>query len=232
MMHLNPASPMHISPISTRPSALPSFVKREQQCGDDYIDIDGNTPSASLPAPSADNDDEDAMSVAQEELKAVPPQYLERCSSPSSADVLVAAYLLDHMRTHCEQCGVSDTPQWYALDFLRSRVSLLHAHREFRRKGWDSALTNKPVPLCNACGLKFAKKQSCPYCNYIYRREEERWRVNEWVGCALCPRYVHIACEAKSEAPMATKGVVYLCPECRILQPQLANIGTGPAFAS
>lgn len=229
MMHLNPASPTHIAPLATRRHELPSFVKREME--DELVDIDGNTPSASLQPPSAD-DDEDAMSVAQEELKAVPPQYLERCSSPSSADVLVGAYLLDHMRMHCEQCGVSDTPQWYALDSQHPRAVYSDSSLLRRRKGWDSPLTNKPVPLCNACGLKFAKKQSCPYCNYIYRREEERWRVNEWVGCALCPRYVHIACEAKSDAPMATKGVVFLCPECRILQPQLANIGTGPAFAS
>lgn len=103
---------MSISPIATRPHVLPSFVKQEQY--DNYIDEEGNSPAASLAAPSADNDDD--MSVAQEELKAVPSQYLERCSSPASADVLVGAYLLDHMRMHCEQCGVSDTPQWYALD--------------------------------------------------------------------------------------------------------------------
>lgn len=188
----------------------------------------------SIPLSASSSLSEEDMSIAQEELKAVPQQFLERCSVPDeSADILVGAYLLDHMRTHCEQCGISDTPQWCA-PMPNRPLTANFLTSSSRRKGWDSPLTNKPVPLCNACGLKFAKKQSCPFCNYIYRREEEKARLHEWVGCALCPRYVHIACEARSNTPAPTKSLVYLCPECRVLQPQLVNLGlsAGPAFAS
>ena len=91
------------SPVSNQPT------EEEQRM--ENVKMEDNRSPKCPPALSADENDD--MSFTEEEVKAVPPQYLERCSSPESPDILVGAYLLDHMRTHCEQCGVSDTPQWY-----------------------------------------------------------------------------------------------------------------------
>jgi hypothetical protein len=150
-----------------------------------------------------EGEDDDARSLQDrpclnEHLRStndIPPQFLERCTEPESEpDVLVGAYMLDHITAKCEQCGTAETPQW--------------------RKGWDSSITHRAVNLCNACGLKWAKKQFCPYCRYIYRRDQDKYSVNKWVGCVSCPRYVHVECERAAGFEVVSS-VPYRCPECR-----------------
>jgi len=95
---------------------------------------------------------------------------------PCSPDVLLGTYLVSHLRHFCENCGTLDTPQW--------------------RKGWHSEILNRSVLLCNACGLKYHKNQYCPYCRYVYGKEEEKMDA-VWLTCQSCGRWVHIDCEKK-----------------------------------
>jgi len=111
------------------------------------------------------------------------------------------AYMLEHLIPQCKQCGVRETPQW--------------------RRGWADSWLQQPVLLCNACGLKFAKKLFCPYCCCIYRREDDRFMVNMWVTCASCSRPVHTECERKKQQSLPHHELwimnphEYRCPDCR-----------------
>eukprot|EP01089_Gocevia_fonbrunei_P005050 TRINITY_DN15185_c0_g1_i1.p1 TRINITY_DN15185_c0_g1~~TRINITY_DN15185_c0_g1_i1.p1 ORF type:complete len:203 (+),score=35.33 TRINITY_DN15185_c0_g1_i1:192-800(+) len=112
----------------------------------------------------------------------IPPSFQQRCSSPVADDELMGAYLLSsinskHVQT-CANCGTSQTPLW--------------------RKGWYDQLLNKHVMLCNACGLKYAKNQYCPYCKYIYKMNQDVHAQREqWLNCTQCRRWVHSDCEKK-----------------------------------
>jgi len=100
---------------------------------------------------------------------------MERPQSPD-VDLALGAYLVAHLQQRCENCLTSETPQW--------------------RKGWYSVLLQRSVVLCNACGLKFNKNQFCPYCMFVYYKEEERkYQHNNWVTCKTCQRWVHLVCE-------------------------------------
>lgn len=126
---------------------------------------------------------------------------------PSSPDVAMGAYLMTHLQQRCENCLTSETPQW--------------------RKGWFSNLLNRSVVLCNACGLKFNKNQFCPYCMYVYYKEEDRKQTNTWVICRTCHRWVHMTCESQYgdggfHFNLATNlngtnsmHKMYHCPSCR-----------------
>jgi len=124
----------------------------------------------------------------------------------SSPDILLGAYLMSHLRNACENCSTTYTPQW--------------------RKGWYSEILNRSVLLCNACGIKWAKKQFCPYCNYIYGKEVDR-QSDAWLVCTSCSRWVHFDCEKRhrEESHMQEDGKShnmshlyshYLCPSCNV----------------
>lgn len=108
-------------------------------------------------------------------------------------DVLMGAYLMAHFRHYCENCGTFETPQW--------------------RKGWYSNALNRTVLLCNACGLKFHKNQYCPYCRFIYGKEQDR-TSNLWTPCKGCGRFVHTECERKF-GKLDEESLNYHCPNCR-----------------
>lgn len=116
--------------------------------------------------------------------------------TPSRDDVVFGAYLMSHLRSHCENCGTFDTPQW--------------------RKGWFSNVLNHSVLLCNACGLKFHKGQFCPYCHYVYGKEN---KISEgWITCDDCGRWVHEECESLHENGAdlpRSPNYAYSCPDCR-----------------
>jgi len=132
---------------------------------------------------------------------------------PQSPDVAMGAYLVTHLQQRCENCLTCETPQW--------------------RKGWFSTLLQRWVVLCNACGLKFNKNQFCPYCMYVYYKEEERkYQQNNWATCRTCQRWVHLVCEnqygdgtfhfgpshntvGSPSSPSAIALRCYQCPTCR-----------------
>jgi len=122
----------------------------------------------------------------------------------TSPDILLGAYLMSHLRSACENCGTTNTPQW--------------------RKGWFSEILNRSVLLCNACGIKYAKKQYCPHCNYIYGKEIDR-QSDAWLVCSVCSRWVHMECERlhlEGQNIMDVERKIhpfslnrnYLCPGC------------------
>jgi len=93
---------------------------------------------------------------------------------PSSPDILLGAYLISHLKTCCENCGATDTPQW--------------------RRGYYSEILGKYTNLCNKCGIKYNKNQFCLYCKYIYGKEQDK-ASNVWLTCNGCGRWSHIQCE-------------------------------------
>ena len=112
-----------------------------------------------------------------------------------SEDVLLGAYLIQHMRQHCENCGTLNTPQW--------------------RKGWFSQILNRSVLLCNACGLRYHKNQFCPYCRYVYGKETDK-SSDKWLTCDTCGRWVHLECEKQYGQPENLKQLNYSCPDCKM----------------
>jgi hypothetical protein len=120
---------------------------------------------------------------------------------PCSPDIMLGAYLVTHLQQRCENCGITDTPQW--------------------RKGWFSNILNRSVVLCNACGLKYNKNQFCPYCMYVYYKEEDKKSKNTWLICEACQRWVHAECEqqygGKEQVQQWSQFHSYLCPGCRDL---------------
>jgi hypothetical protein len=117
-----------------------------------------------------------------------PPEF-ER---PSSPDINLGAYLVSHLRTVCENCGVTETPQW--------------------RRGYWSSVLNTYTMLCNKCGLKYHKSQFCPYCHFVYGKEMEK-DPKIWLTCNSCGRWVHIECEFQRGGDSSIG--VYKCPDCR-----------------
>lgn len=115
----------------------------------------------------------------------------DRTASP---DVLLGAYLMTHFRQTCENCGTFETPQW--------------------RKGWYSEMLGRSVLLCNACGLKYHKNQFCPYCRYVYGKEQDRVR-DGWLTCGHCGRWVHGECEQLFGDNKNGISTHYTCPGCR-----------------
>jgi len=124
---------------------------------------------------------------------------------PCSPDIMLGTYLISHLRHFCENCGTLETPQW--------------------RKGWYSELLKRSVLLCNACGLKYHKNQYCPYCRYVYGKEEEKAN-GHWLTCQSCGRWVHMECEIRFESFMKNMNFKreeilplhessYTCPNCR-----------------
>jgi hypothetical protein len=120
-----------------------------------------------------------------------------------SPDIDMGAYLISHIRQHCENCGTLATPQW--------------------RKGWYSDVLNRSVLLCNAvsshliltqqCGLKYHKNQFCPYCKYVYGKEHDKVE-DGWLICQTCGRWVHLECEKKNNQRLDSN-LNYSCPGCR-----------------
>jgi len=113
--------------------------------------------------------------------------------------------LVSHLRQHCENCGTLSTPQW--------------------RKGWHSEVLNHSVLLCNACGLKFHKNQFCPYCKYVYGKEQKI--SNIWLTCEYCARWVHVDCETQYGG--CHNNQPYACPDCRNgVTPATISYATSP----
>ncbi|PRP73162.1 hypothetical protein PROFUN_03476 [Planoprotostelium fungivorum] len=123
----------------------------------------------------------------------------------SDQDLMLGAYLMAHLHVYCENCGTTETPQW--------------------RKGWYSDLFKRPVHLCNACGIKYHKSQHCPYCHYIYGKEQEKLSDEEkeaWLTCKSCGRWCHVECEREcGSSTMAEKRDSYQCTSCR--RPQISK---------
>lgn len=106
------------------------------------------------------------------------------------------AYLISHLKIHCENCGVEQTPQW--------------------RKGWFEKKINRPVNLCNACGIRYHKNQFCPYCKYVYGKETDNI-PNTWLICVECGRWTHISCESKfgKLTKEQIESQLHTCIECK-----------------
>lgn len=134
------------------------------------------------------------------------PRVDEEMDTP---DIMLGAYLMSHLRHYCENCGTYDTPQW--------------------RKGWFSDVLNRSVLLCNACGLKYHKNQYCPYCRYIYGKEQDR-TSNIWATCQCCGRWVHSECERKF-SNVDVNAPNYNCPNCRRESPESVTAATSFNFA-
>jgi len=125
-------------------------------------------------------------------------------------DILLGAYLMSHLRQYCENCGTFETPQW--------------------RKGWYSDVLHRSVLLCNACGLKYHKNQYCPYCHYVYGKEQEKQVFSGdalecgWITCQSCGRWCHTDCEKQygSEKNLLNPRS-YSCPNCRKAHHHAAN---------
>ncbi|PRP87497.1 hypothetical protein PROFUN_00708 [Planoprotostelium fungivorum] len=116
-------------------------------------------------------------------------------------DETAGAYLISHLRPYCENCGTFETSQW--------------------RKGWTSGLLTHSVLLCNACGLKYHKNQYCPFCHYIYGKEDEKQTQKEdWLVCRSCGRRCHKECELKMGDPHMIDHPTFQCLGCRKIQPQ------------
>jgi hypothetical protein len=64
-----------------------------------------------------------------------------------------AAIYLHFIALSCSNCLTKHTPQW--------------------RKGYVR-IENTIVPMCNGCGLRFAKNQTCKICGYVYVHDEIR----------------------------------------------------------
>jgi hypothetical protein len=94
----------------------------------------------------------------------------------STEDINRGAIFLTHLKPHCENCNAYETPQW--------------------RKGWFNETLQHNIELCNACGLKFAKGQYCPYCKFIYGKEHTK-SPQDWLSCVQCGRLTHLECELK-----------------------------------
>jgi len=123
----------------------------------------------------------------------------ENINRPCSPDIMLGAYLMSHLRHHCEHCGTQATPQW--------------------RKGWYSEVLGRSVLLCNACGLKYHKNQFCPYCKYVYGKEHSTKHEDGWICCRLCQRRVHTQCEFKyGGGTQFSSPNDYVCPSCRVPQ--------------
>jgi hypothetical protein len=95
----------------------------------------------------------------------------------SQEEISFGAVLLTHLKVHCENCKTYTTPQW--------------------RKGWYNPELQCNIELCNACGLKYAKGQYCPYCKFIYGKEHLK-SPNQWLSCNMCGRLTHLQCELAS----------------------------------
>eukprot|EP00761_Pharyngomonas_kirbyi_P001442 gb/GECH01001446.1/.p1 GENE.gb/GECH01001446.1/~~gb/GECH01001446.1/.p1 ORF type:complete len:240 (+),score=31.79 gb/GECH01001446.1/:1-720(+) len=90
------------------------------------------------------------------------------------------------------------------------------------RKGWIEPGQTEPVMLCNACGLRFAKRMFCPLCKYIYTKSELDRQAEEWSKCNICNMAHHISCVRKelgssdltSYDERNPTNENFLCPSC------------------
>lgn len=133
-----------------------------------------------------------------EKIEVTPTDDKSSIDTVTDEDLMMGAYLLSHMTTYCENCGTHETPQW--------------------RKGWWSDLFKRPVHLCNACGIKFHKSQHCPYCHFVYGKEQEKMSEEErkfWLTCKSCGRWCHLECEVKCGDYDLSNKENYQCTGCR-----------------
>ena len=107
---------------------------------------------------------------------------------------LIGAYLLLHLKPHCEHCGVSETCQW--------------------RKGWKSDVLYSHVLLCNPCGIKYANNQVCTLCNCIYNKSHHL-KETDWLVCSNCLRWTHKTCERR-RVQVNINFADYCCVICSI----------------
>mgnify|MGYP001141771849 FL=1 len=126
-------------------------------------------------------------------------------------DVFIGAYLLSQLCNRsvptCVNCQTRRTPLW--------------------RKGWRDAILKRDVLLCNACGLKYSKRQYCCYCKFIYNMKEDVLsQQGNWMDCDCCRRWVHIDCELRFGSTFTFDGrkyhgpAKYFCPDCQQDQKQ------------
>jgi len=105
---------------------------------------------------------------------------------------IIGAYLIFHLKTFCECCGTTKTPQW--------------------RKGWFCPLLNHRVLLCNACGMKYNKpqKQFCKTCKEFSKPKEP---INIWMRCLQCKEFYHKICLNMLDDIKH----IYVCSNCLFL---------------
>ena len=88
--------------------------------------------------------------------------------------------------------------------------------------------------LCNVCGLARAQGRVCCYCGQIHRQSDPAgFDGKRWVVCVNCTCPVHVDCEvsagsgalAEDAYAKASRGQDsrYFCPECRLLEDELAE---------
>ncbi len=112
-------------------------------------------------------------------------------------DVIVGAFLLEHLQRTCENCCTKGTPNW--------------------RKGWWLSSLQQPASLCNSCGLCYSKNQYCIYCYEIYRKGMDgvaTLKTTEWLYCRICRQFTHKVCEQANRNGSFDEDGDYICPDC------------------
>jgi hypothetical protein len=118
------------------------------------------------------------------------------------SDLYAAALILTRIRKGCTNCGAQTSPTW--------------------RFGWYYEPLRKHVSLCNACGLKYSKKQYCAGCKFIYGnncQHRQEMLDGKWFRCSGCNHYSHTKClveEKTTECPVQNVIDInhYKCPNC------------------
>jgi len=187
-------------------------IKKKKDFSREYLDIESKPESnilSGLEDLAMDISDESCSSSSASPVRDESPPLPD-----NDSDIALGVCFLSHLRHFCENCGTYDTPQW--------------------RKGWRSEVLNRCVLLCNACGLKYHKNQYCPYCKFIYGKEQDKIVSKDWISCQSCARWVHTTCEKRHgncfmtenldqqnhHLPIKTHGInssanLYLCPDCK-----------------
>lgn len=104
-----------------------------------------------------------------------------------------AAYLLYTVGKRCANCLVDQSPVW--------------------RRGWYDALSHSNVFLCNACGLKYLKKQYCPYCCAVYCVGDLGTGAH-WIQCQGCLSHCHVKCAQEVLGNSALDKPLRSCGKC------------------
>jgi len=113
--------------------------------------------------------------------------------SGGDLECVVGAWHLFLLEKKCDSCFVTSTPLW--------------------RKGRYDRHTHRHVKLCNACGLKYVKRQYCPYCINVYYAKD---LGNDWITCSKCDTRTHVRCEKKyGNSDEGFSFHEYICLLCR-----------------
>jgi len=73
--------------------------------------------------------------------------------------------------------------------------------------------------LCHSCGIQAFKKNACPVCGRVYKKNEYSFDNNAWIRCDDCHRWVMTSCDSIVDLSMYDDSnpnhLHYSCPICR-----------------